>query len=534
MTGTQNTSFTYQITASGTPTSYGATNLPDGLSVNTATGLISGTPTGEGYFYSTISASNASGTTTASLMLNISYTSVSNPPVVTTTSLPNGVVGQPYSATITATNSPAEFDESGLPAGLSLDESTGVISGTPTASGVFSVQLTVYNLYSDGSATLSLTINAAPATAPVITSATSAAGAVGTVFSFQIVATSSPTAYTATGLPAGLSVSAKTGLISGTPSAAGQFAVLLGATNAAGTTSAAFLLTISGVTVTAPVVSSGTAAGTVGVPFTYQIVAANAPISYGLASLSGNTLPAGLTLDAGSGLISGTPIVAGTFNLTLTANNAAGTGRGALTLTIAPAAAPLITSTTTVIASIDQAFSYQIAASGAPTSFSAGGLPPGLSINPVTGLISGIPTTTGVYPVVLSATNASGTGSSTLFLTVNSVLPVIDVVATVPRVTAGSGDSAAFTISRLGGDLSQKIIVAYSIKGSARNGTDYFTISGKQKMKPNKTSSTIQITPTGDLSGDEPLVVKITLLPAVTYQIGTATKAKVKILPENP
>ncbi len=538
-TGTQNTPFTYQITASGTPTSYNAYSydatgntasaLPAGLSVDTVTGLISGTPTSSGYFYITISASNASGTASASLTLNISYTTTSSPPVVTTTSLPDGVVGQPYSATITATNSPIEFDSNGLPAGLTLNESTGTISGTPTASGVFNVLFTVYNDYSGGSATLSLTIDAAPATAPVITNAASAAGAVGTPFSFQIVATGSPSGYTATGLPAGLGVNPKTGLISGTPSAAGQFAVILGATNAVGTTNAAFLLTISGTTVMVPVVTSGTASGMVGVPFTYQIVAANAPTSYGLASLSGNTLPAGLVLDTGTGLISGMPTAAGTFNLTLTASNAGGTGRGALALTITPAVAPVLTSAATATASANQAFSYQITASGTPTSFGAGNLPPGLSVNTVTGLISGTPTVTGVYSVVLSATNASGTGSSTLLLTVNSVLPVIDVVATVPRVTAGSGDHAQITISRTG-DLSQKLIVAYAIKGSARNGTDYVTISGKQKIKPNKASSTIQIIPTDGLSGNT-LVVKVTLLPAESYQIGTATKAKVKIVP---
>src|SRR4029077_5909491 len=56
--------------------------------------------------------------------------------------------------------------------------------------------------------------------APVITSAGTASGTVGTAFSYQIVATNSPTSFNATGLPAGLTVNAGTGLISGTPTTA--------------------------------------------------------------------------------------------------------------------------------------------------------------------------------------------------------------------------------------------------------------------------------------------------------------------------
>jgi PKD repeat protein len=63
-------------------------------------------------------------------------------------------------------------------------------------------------------------------------------------------------------------------------------------------------------------------------------------------------------------------------------------------------------------------FLYAIAASGSPTSYSASGLPAGLSLNASTGLITGTPTTAGSYVVTLNATNASGTGSITLNLIV--------------------------------------------------------------------------------------------------------------------
>jgi uncharacterized repeat protein (TIGR02543 family) len=69
--GTQGTAFTYNIVATNSPTSYGATGLPTGLSINTATGAITGTPTVSGTFNVSISATNAIGTDTQNLVLTL-------------------------------------------------------------------------------------------------------------------------------------------------------------------------------------------------------------------------------------------------------------------------------------------------------------------------------------------------------------------------------------------------------------------------------------------------------------------------------
>jgi hypothetical protein len=85
--------------------------------------------------------------------------------------------------------------------------------------------------------------------------------------------------------------------------------------------------------------------------------------------------------------------------------------------------APVISSALTATSSVGSAFSYSIAASNSPTGFSASPLPAGLSVNTSTGVISGTPTAAGNTNVTIGATNATGTGTATLALTVSLVPP---------------------------------------------------------------------------------------------------------------
>jgi hypothetical protein len=252
------------------------------------------------------------------------------PPAITSPLTASGTVGVAFSYTITATNNPTSFNATGLPAGLSVNTTTGVISGTPTAAGSFSVAISATNAGGTGSATLTLTIGQAQQGAPAITSSLTANGTVGVAFSYTITATNNPTSFNATGLPAGLSVNTTTGVVSGTPTAAGSFSVTISATNAAGTGSATLALSI-GQAQPAPVITSPlTASGTFGVAFSYQITASNNPTSFNATGL-----PAGLSVNTTTGLISGTPRGSGgTFTVKISATNAGGTGSANLALTI--------------------------------------------------------------------------------------------------------------------------------------------------------------------------------------------------------
>lgn len=80
---------------------------------------------------------------------------------------------------------------------------------------------------------------------PVITSALTDSGTVGSAYTYNIIATNSPTSYSTTGLPAGLSINTSTGQITGTPSGTGTFNVTISATNAYGTDSQTLIITIT-------------------------------------------------------------------------------------------------------------------------------------------------------------------------------------------------------------------------------------------------------------------------------------------------
>lgn len=106
----------------------------------------------------------------------------------------------------------------------------------------------------------------------------------------------------------------------------------------------------------------------------------------------------------------------------------------------APPLAPVITSPSTASATVGSVFSYPITASNSPTSFNATSLPAGLTINTATGLISGIPASTGAFDVALTASNAEGTGSASLTLTISAASPPGAPVATF-TVTQPAGST---------------------------------------------------------------------------------------------
>jgi len=136
------------------------------------------------------------------------------------------------------------YAATGLPKGLSISSSTGVISGTPTAAGTSTVTVTgTDSTGPTGSATFAWAVGSTAPNTVTVTSPGSQTGTVGAAASVQIAATDSASgqtlAYSATGLPAGLSINSATGLISGTPTTAATSSVTVTAADGTGASGAA-------------------------------------------------------------------------------------------------------------------------------------------------------------------------------------------------------------------------------------------------------------------------------------------------------
>jgi hypothetical protein len=144
-------SYTTTLAASGGITPYlwsiATGGPPPGLSLNSQTGAISGTPSSAGTFTFTAQVSDAQNPpdrATKSLSITVSQPA---PPNITTTSLPSGKRNKSYSQTLRATGGITPYTWSvaagSLPPGLALNASTGVISGKPTTLGKYNFTVRV-------------------------------------------------------------------------------------------------------------------------------------------------------------------------------------------------------------------------------------------------------------------------------------------------------------------------------------------------------------------------------------------------------
>src|SRR5215469_2337101 len=207
----------YRWTANG--------SVPPGLEVFVS-GIIAGVPTAAGSFNFNLVVTDANNLSTSK-----PFTIVVTGPVVsitTTSPLPNGSVGQAYSQTLVASNGTPPYQwtaGSGVPPGLTLNPSTGVITGNPTTVGNYSFQVTVTDSANGtGSATFALAI-----TAPAITITTISPlfnGTVGIAYNQTLTASGGKQPYqwsVTSGNAGGLTLDPTSGVLQGTPQAAGTF-----------------------------------------------------------------------------------------------------------------------------------------------------------------------------------------------------------------------------------------------------------------------------------------------------------------------
>lgn len=246
----------------------------------------------------------------------------------------------------------------------------------------------------------------------------------GDSFTYQITANYAPTSYEASGLPAGLQLDSATGLITGRPSVAGTFAVAITARGTNKDASAVLQLIVKAAAITSNLAS---AAIEYARNFSYQITATNQPISF-----QATGLPEGLVLDSATGLITGASRASGTFTILVSAHGPYTDASGLLELIVN--APRIISSVAPMAATAGRSFQYQITANTIVTSYEATGLPAGLTLNPITGAITGTTQTTGDFTITLTAHFAGGDASATIRLAITPTPTYADPVAVFPQL----------------------------------------------------------------------------------------------------
>jgi hypothetical protein len=436
-----------------------------------SSGVISGTPTVSGQFSVTLSVTDGSG-----------QSAITSPPIpltiyatltITTTSLPAGVINHAYTpATAAATGGTApnnlHWTATGLPAGMSIAPATGVISGTPTVSGPFSVILSV----TDGSGQGATTAPPIPLTIYAILTITTnslPSGLINRAYTPTTDTAAGGTApnnltWSAGGLPAGMSISSS-GVISGTPTVSGPFSVTLSVTDGSGQSASSptpIPLTIyATITITTNSLPSGLI-NRAYPPTTDTAAGGTAPNNL---TWSASGLPAGMSISS-SGVISGTPTVSGPFSVTLSVTDASGQS--------AQATLPLqILGQLTISAAlpggvVNVPYAGSVSAAGGlpPYTFSANGLPGGLSINSATGAVSGTPNGSGTSSVTVRVADSGGTLAQTAQAPVSII------------INAPSPPLLQITTPSLGGGTAGQIYSAVIAAGGGSGGYSFGVISG--------------------------------------------------------
>jgi len=395
------------------------------------------------------------------------------------TSLPNGSVGVPYSEQVLAFDNSAPVTwsvaaGSALPPGMTLAGST--LGGTPTQSGSYSFALTA----GDGSvstvlsgSTVNYTFSLTISTITIATTDIIPAQVItNTPYTFAFTATGGGTkTWSATGLPSGISMSSA-GVLSGTTSSTGTYRVTVAVTDGSSTYVHPFTLFARYSDPTLPTISALSTAlsdARVGQSVSYSLSPSGGVPPYTWTVASGSSLPPGLSLLAGTSLsayssgqtvgvtyLVGIPSTVGSYSFDLIATDSAGTPlRRTYTVNVRPMAI-VSGSLTTVTTGV--AYAQQLTAVGGtpPYTFTYGQsslttdmLPPGFTAS-ASGLISGATTSTGSFGFTATANDSAGhTFTTTYSLTVTNASGLY--VSTGPLFGVRLGVGTSITLGTGGG-----------------------------------------------------------------------------------
>lgn len=459
LNATYGVAYSQQYTAGGGTPSYtysiSAGALPPGLSLNTGTGLLSGTPADTGsYNFSVRVRDNTTGTGAPFARIQNYVIVVASPTMtITPASLPAATAGAFYNQTLTTSGGIGSYSytifDGALPPGMTLSW-TGVLSGSPTASGVYNFTVEARDANTIGTQMLySLVVD--PAAISLSTSG-SLNGTAGVAQSATITASGGVGPYyyslRSGALPVGISFNS-TGLFTGTPRSDGNFSITVRATDQLGQFAEA-IFTYSIAPATIVITPATLPGGTRGALYNESLSSTGgvAPYSYSLAS---GTLPIGMTFSS-AGTLSGTPTIPGSYTGNIRSTDSAGYNvTQAYTIVIS---APTITLTASdaLDATVGQAKSVTFTASGGTGTYTyllvSGSLPVGMNFSS-TGQLWGTPLNAGTFNLTLRATDSYGDTAERFF----SFVVAAPSIALTPNALGQGvrGSAYSMTLSASGG-----------------------------------------------------------------------------------
>ena len=424
------------------PLTYALTNLPDGLDFDADAGTrtLSGTPGTEGsttltYTVTDTNGATASQTFTVTVNAGLVLTAPDNQSYTVDTAIDALILPAATGGTGTL-----RYALTGLPAGLSFNAGTRTLSGTPTA--VTSATTLTYTVTDDNGASTSQTFTVTVNDGLVLTDPTNQFHTVNTAITdLQLPEASGgtgPLSYTLTGpadaaLPDGLTFTAGTLTLSGTPTAAASTELTYTVTDANGATaSQTFTVAVNtGLALSAPPAPSYTVDTAIDALVLSAATGGTGALTYTLTGPAGSALPGGLTFTAGTRTLSGTPSTADVTVLTYTVtdtNGATATADFAVTVNAGLTLTAPDNQSYTVNTAIDALVLLEASGGTAPLNYTLTGLNsadlsevPGLTFTAGTRTLSGTPTAvTSATTLTYTVTDANGaTASQTFMVTVD-------------------------------------------------------------------------------------------------------------------
>jgi hypothetical protein len=440
--------YSYSISAVGTVYSISSGSLPDGITINSSTGLISGTVAETGAYSFTVRATTDDG----KYYNEASFSgTIQEIPSWVDNSLVNIDYNSSYSDSVWADGVPAptySISSGTLPDGITLNATTGALIGTSTDSGAYSFTIKAENIHGSVTQSFSGTVQTPPSwsdqTLGIITKASA--------YSDGVSATgTSPITYSvySGSLPSSITLNTSTGAITGTTAASGSYSFTIRATNSWGYVEKAF----SGTIYEAPSWTDSSIANMIyGQAYSDGVTASGYPaVTY---SVFAGALPSGIVLNSSTGAITGTSSTAGSYSFTIKAENAAGSVTQMFTDDLF--VTPSWTDNTLAAFTYNTAYSDGVSATGSPPyTISSGSLPTGLSLNPSSGAVTGTPTYYGTYSFQIKAENETGSVTQNFSGAIYRVPFWTDSTLTTPTynvsysngVTADGYDAMYYTIS---------------------------------------------------------------------------------------